>query len=82
MAPWRFDDRWTVEQLERAFARVRNPVDWQGRISAYCLDDEVEITAAAIEFFTGTTATFADVAGSRLCRVESVGFRIGVAART
>ena len=72
-------DGYTRRQLKRAFDAVCDPADWKAPISKAVLINDIEITLAAIRYFTGTSP----VAGVRKGRlyvdaiVESKGYRLG-----
>lgn len=83
----------TESQLRAAFELVQNPADWKAAIDSYVSSDELKVVAAAIEFFTGTTAKFDYIrlvtedsvtatrfkAGDHILKVRADGYRRGPA---
>lgn len=76
----------TLTELSRAFRRVQNKDDWKEEIVAYIDPSETDVTLAAIEFYTATTAEVSpvnviDSNGNLRHRVKvvSIGYRRGPA---
>ncbi len=66
------------EELDAAFAKVQSPLDWKGPIKAPVLEDNLEITLQAIEYFTATKPTATKVMHT-IYIVEAAGYRAGPA---
>lgn len=67
----------TREQLDQAFDLVCNPDDWKDVIDAHVSEGMVEVTVAAIEFFTATEVLVTPDLDA--VHVYSVGYRKGPA---
>jgi hypothetical protein len=77
-------DRFTHEELKAAFERVEDSSDWKQAIDALVPASKREVTAAAIEYFTGTEASFWELraqysTGERLLHVKAPGYYAGQA---
>ena len=51
-------EKYTREQLKEAFDKVQNKDHWKNPIDAVIPKQAMDITADAIQFFTGTQAFF------------------------
>ena len=75
--------KFTQKELEEAFDRVKNPVDWKAPIAANVLGSNLFATCEAIEHFTATypRAVHAgyNEAGQSIYHVTSPGYRAGPA---
>jgi len=71
--------RFTQEELEAAFARVKPATHWKDRIDATIEEDdavEIEKILAAIEHFTGTEGMVRDLGGA-WSRITAPGYWAG-----
>lgn len=68
----------STRALKRAFDAVADPADWRNPIDAMIPAGHRDVTAAAIDFYTATPASFADVDGD-FFNVTAVGYRNGPA---
>jgi hypothetical protein len=68
----------TEPQLRAAFEKVEDKTNWKNPIKAYIKPEEIEITKAAIEFFTATQATFKNIDINKVW-VEAPGYYNGPA---
>jgi hypothetical protein len=65
--------------LELAFAKVQNPVDWRLPILADILAKDLELVRQSIQYFTATDVTVLHCDKPNMVRVVSVGYRNGPA---
>jgi hypothetical protein len=72
-------DGWTRRELKNAFDKVCDPGDWKAPIHARVMRKDIDVTLAAIAFFTGTSGGVTDVAGRPDVYIESDGYRNGPA---
>jgi hypothetical protein len=72
-------DGWTRKQLKDAFDKVCDPKDWKAPIYARVMRKNIDVTLAAIAFFTGTSGGVRDIAGRPDVYIESEGYRKGPA---
>lgn len=74
---------WTRGELEAAFDKVSDPSDWRGAIEAWVDLEDLELTRAAVMFFTATALEEVErkEAGNMtvLVRVKAAGYRMGPA---
>lgn len=68
---------YTQDQLEAAFNKVSNPKDWKDEINAIIDCSEIDVTVAAIEFFTATKVNV--LSTPTQTAIYSVGYRMGPA---
>lgn len=71
---------YTKEQLIAAFDKVKNKEHWKNPIDSFCNSNDVAVTYAAIEYFTGTEAKFdylGLVDGNHMLKVYADGYRLG-----
>ncbi len=66
-------------KLVEAFGKVSNPADWKAPIEIEILTMDVNITVAAIEFFTATPAEVLPAVRMGYSFVKSIGYRKGPA---
>lgn len=64
--------------LKSAFLKVANPFDLKGPIEAIIPEKDLNLTAAAIEYYTATQAEFKKIQDGYV-RVLSIGYRLGPA---
>jgi hypothetical protein len=74
----KFATGYRMEQLAKAFDRVRNPRDWKGPIHAVIPAEERPVVEKAVLWFTDTEPEFvvAPEATDRLV-VKAPGYRLG-----
>lgn len=72
---------YTREALDLAFGKVHDPDDWKAPILARVAGEDVQLTVAAIEFFTATNpqVTYNHRGGVMPFIIESEGYRAGPA---
>jgi hypothetical protein len=70
--------QFTQDQLESAFAKVRNPRDWRAPISAIVAAEDLTVCFLAIEYFTATRATVEHLYADKY-RLTADGYRKGPA---
>lgn len=63
------------DELTTAFSRCHGG-DWRGRIDCYVAPDQVEVSVAAIDYFTATTATRRVTEMKGLVRLIAAGYRM------
>ena len=68
----------SLAEIKKAFNKVQNPSDWKAPISATIKENEREVMAEAIKFYTATEAHFRP-AGPGLLSVYAKGYRLGPA---
>lgn len=83
-AEYRMTSGYGTAALKEAFDKVANAKDWKASISGICRGEEIAVTVAAIEFYTGTVATVrmgnmntAEILGYIPFVIESIGYRKG-----
>jgi hypothetical protein len=67
------------KDLEAAFSLVQDPKDWRAPIAVWVNGEAVNLTVAAIEFFTATTPTVSLDPVRMKYLIESEGYRNGPA---
>jgi hypothetical protein len=70
--------QFTQEQLETAFAKVRDANDWRAPINAIVSAEDLTVCFSAIEYFTATRATAERLYGDTY-RLTADGYRRGPA---
>ena len=68
----------TLKELHDAFDKVKDPKDWKNPIRHTIDLSEINVTAAAIEFFTATDST-CQSSKDRKVVIEAPGYYIGPA---
>lgn len=68
---------WSQSELQEAFNKVKNPVDWKDRINAVIDESDRAIVHQAVIHFTATRAVFTKARGKGKLRVKAVGYRMG-----
>lgn len=74
-----YHDGYTVADLRKVFDRCKNPQDWKAAIAVQVPGELVNITIAAIQFFTATTPRVALDQRTMTYVIESEGYRAGPA---
>jgi len=72
-------DGWTRKQLNDAFTRVQNPGDWKAPIRSKIERNDMDVSRAAIWFFTSTAAVVHDIEGEDAVLILAEGYRAGPA---
>lgn len=74
-----FDEGYSLDDLAAAFETVHDPDDWKNPIDAKVSGQMVDVTVAAIIFYTATVPTVSlDLDTMKYC-VRSIGYRAGPA---
>jgi len=70
---------YTEEQLHAAFDKVANKDNWKFPVDAVISRNDLDVTAKAVEFFTGSKLKIAEDLGANL-RVQAIGYYAAVGA--
>lgn len=70
---------YTEAELKAAFEKVCDPHDWKDPIVKRVPTNKMDLTIAAIEFYTATEVKVTALAGRDDVTVESIGYRAGPA---
>lgn len=54
MTPIKTHGKFTIADMEAAFDKVSDPEDWRGPIDAIVSGSEIDVTEAAVIFYTGS----------------------------
>ena len=69
---------YTYRELIAAFSVVENPDDWKAAVFGFVTEKNLEVTKAAVEFFTATEP-FPVPVGGTWYRITAIGYRMGPA---
>jgi hypothetical protein len=69
----------TLEGLQDAWSLIHDPNDWRGPISVWVPGEAIEITVAAIQYYTATNPTVQLNMERMRYLVTSDGYRMGPA---
>jgi hypothetical protein len=71
------DDKYTRDQLDKAFKEVANKENWKYPVDAEISEQDRDITERAIIYFTGSVPLFTKKKNGRL-RVRAVGYYVAI----